>query len=302
MQLCMDSLLHNLDWSLVASFLAVAEEGSLSAAARKLDRAQPTVGRQVRQLEEHLGFTLFDRQPRGLVPTEKGAALIAPARAMRDAAMALSLAAAGEQDDLAGTVRITASVFTSHHTLPPVIAALRQEAPEIQLEIVPSDSSENLLFREADIALRMYRSEQLEIVTRKIGDIALGVYAAKSYLDRVGYPETMEALFAKDFVGYDRSELILKGMQQAGIEVAREWFPVRCDHHAVYFELVRAGCGIGFAQTRHADKDPDLVRLFPQMAIPPLPLYIAAHETVRRNPRVARVWDMLVHMLNQQVS
>ncbi|WP_425040303.1 LysR family transcriptional regulator [Primorskyibacter sp. S187A] len=298
----MDARLDKLEWSLVESFLAVAEEGSLSAAARRLGLAQPTVGRQVRQLEAQLGFALFDRQPRGLRLTDKGGDLLGPARAMQAAASQLALAAAGASDELAGTVRITASVFTAQHALPQLIAEMRRDLPEIQIELVPNDSSENLLFREADIALRMYRSEQLEIVTRRVGDLRLGLYAARSYLDRVGYPETLEEVMALDWVGYDRSEMMINGMRDAGFNVSRDWFAVRCDQHAVYHQLLRAGCGVGFSQAVVTEADPQMVRLVPELPIPPLPLWLAAHETVRRVPRVALVWERLQHGLARYVA
>lgn len=298
----MDNPIQSLEWSLIASFLAVAEEGSLSSAARALDLTQPTVGRHIKHMEETLGFALFDRQPRGLKLTDQGASLIAPAQAMRAAAHQFQLAAAGNDNDMRGTVRITASEFTAHFIVPETLARLRDSHPEIQLELVPTDSSENLLFREADIALRMYRTEQLEIVQRKIGDLPIGIVAAKTFIQRHGAPTTLEDVFALPFVGYDRSELILKGMRQAGFDVGREWFPVRCDHHPVYFQLVRAGCGVGFAQAKIAAQDPALEVLLPGVEIPPMPLFIAAHENVRRVPRVAVVWEALVEGLKPFVS
>lgn len=291
-----------MDWALVAPFLAVAEEGSLSGAARKLGRAQPTVGRQIKQLEASLGYALFDRQARGLRLTERGAALLGPARAMRAAAQDMELAAAGASDALSGTVRLTASIFIAQHALPPILAELRRDHPEIEIELVPTDSSENLLFREADIALRMYRSTQLEIVMQHIGDVTLGIYAAQSFIERVGLPETPEELLALDWIGYDRNDQLVRGMHETGFEVTRDWFPVRCDLQSVYHELMRAGCGVGFAQRAVGDADPALVRLVPDLPLPTLPLWIAAHEGVRRVPRVARVWDHLLAGLKPYVA
>lgn len=285
--------LDSLSWSLVQSFLAVASEGSLSGAARLLGTSQPTVGRQIRQIEEQLGVTLFHRQPRGLKLTDTGQQVLGPAQAMADAMRQISLTAAGRSYQLAGPVRITASVFTAHYILPGIIARIRRDEPDISVDIVASDSSDNLLFREADIAVRMYRTEQLDIVTRHLGDIDLGLFAATSYLDRVGRPETVQDLQQLDFVGYDRSELIIRGMREAGWDVDRDWFHTRCDHHGVYWELVRAGCGVGFAQCHVAQADPLVKQLFPEMPIPKLPLWLAAHEAMRRTPRIARVWDML---------
>ena len=120
----MDVPLTSLNWSLIQSFLAVAETGSLSAAARKLGASQPTLGRQIKQVEDQLGVTLFHRQPRGFTLTDIGTELLAPAQAMRDAASQVSLVAAGREQGIKGTVRITASIFVSHFILPPIIAKM----------------------------------------------------------------------------------------------------------------------------------------------------------------------------------
>lgn len=298
----MEKSLNALDWTLIETFVTVADTGSFSAAARALRSSQPTVGRQIRQMEEALALTLFDRHSKGLSLTPEGAALLEPARTMRRAARQLELAAAGRSGDMAGAVRITASVFTAHHLLPPIIARLRREVPELQIELAPSDASDNLLFREADIAVRMYRSEQLDIVTQHLGDAPLGVYASRAYLDHAGHPESMEELSKLDFVGYDRSELIIRGMRKAGWDVDRDWFSTRCDLHSVYFELVLAGCGAGFAQCNVAKRYPDLVRLVPDLPLPGLPLWLAAHQTLRKAPRIALVWDRLRDGLRPFVS
>lgn len=289
----MEASVSNLDWSLVQVFLAVAETGSLSEAARKLGVSQPTMGRQIRQAERVLDVTLFHRQPRGLALSETGLALLPHAQVMRDSLQALSLTAAGRSEQLTGPVRITASVFTAHHHLPPILAQLREEEPEISIDLVPSDRTENLLYREADIAVRMHRSEQLDIVTRHLGELELGLYAATPYLDRVGRPQTIDDFFEADLVGYDRSDMILRGMRDMGIEAQRDWFATRCDHHGVYWELIRAGCGIGFAQTCVADLEPGVERVLHDMPLPTLPLWLAAHEAVRATPRLRRVWDAL---------
>lgn len=297
----MDPTIAKLDWSLVQTFLAVADSGSLSEAARQLNISQPTAGRQIRQIETALDLELFQRQPRGLSLTEAGTALVPHARQMAEGMHGFSLAAAGRSEKLSGPVRITASVFTAQHHLPPILARLRQEEPEISIDLVPTDRSENLLYREADIAVRMYRSEQLDIVTRHLGELELGLFAARSYLARRGRPETFEAFLEHDLVGYDRSDLILRGMREMGVEAQRDWFATRTDHHSVYWEMIRAGCGIGFAQLNVGAADPTVEQILPEMPLPTLPLWLAAHEAVRHTPRIRRVWDALAEGLKPHV-
>lgn len=298
----MDKHAPRADWSLVQAFLMVAEEGSLSGAARKLGASQPTLGRQIKTLEQQLNASLFNRQARGFELTDTGAALVAPARQMRVAMGQLTLTAAGQSAQIEGTVRITASIITAHHHLPEIIARIRQEEPAIAIDVVPSDDSRNLLYREADIAVRMYRPTQLDLVTRHIGDIPLTLCAARSYLDARGPLNGPQDIQNHDFVGFDASTQLLDGFKDAGFEVTRDFFKVRCDDPAAYWHLVRAGCGIGFSQALIVRDDPLVDALDPGFPLPMLPIWLTAHEAMRQTPRVRRVWDMLAEGLRQLVS
>jgi DNA-binding transcriptional LysR family regulator len=154
------------DWSLWRSFGAVVETGSLSAAARRLGLTQPTLGRHVEELERTLGARLFDRVATGLKPTATALRLYEPVGDAQRALAEASILAEGTSGVLAGTVRITSSTVTSHYILPPLLRDLRETFPQVAIELVPSDSVENLLLREADIAVRMFRPTQLELITR----------------------------------------------------------------------------------------------------------------------------------------
>ncbi len=284
--------MDNLDWTLTRSFLAVAETGSLTQAARRLKLSQPTLSRHIAEIEAALG-PLFHRQPRGLVPNDAALSLIPHARAMDEAAARLTLAAAGREEALSGSVRLTASRIVSAHILPAILADLRRAEPGIQIDLVPSDTTENLLTREADIALRMYRPDQPDVITAHIADLPFGIYAARSYIARRGQPRTAADLTDHDMIGFDRSALMLRFMAGMGLRRQREDFPLRCDDQLVYLALVRAGLGIGGVQTIIARDDPDLVRLLPELLMPPLPVWITAHQTLRHTPRIRRVFDHL---------
>ena len=271
----------------------MAETGSLSAAARSLGLSQPTLGRQIRAAEEVLGVPLFRRHAKGLELTEAGASVIEPARAMRDAAARVTLLAAGQETALRGTVRLTASVVMATLILPPILAKLRQDAPEIEIELVASDATDNLLFGEADIAIRMYRPEQSDVITRHLGDSPMGFYAARSYLDRRGTPQGPADLAAHDWIGFDRSDLMLRGFAEMGFPVDRHFFGVRCDDQVANWALVTAGAGIGFAQCYVGRRTPGVVQILPNIPLPHLPLWLTAPEALRRTPRIRRVWDAL---------
>ncbi|WP_271950922.1 LysR family transcriptional regulator [Ruegeria faecimaris] len=289
----MDKSITHSDWSLIQSFLAVAETGSLSAAARQLNRSQPTLGRQIHALEDELGVSLFDRHARGLKLSEVGAQLFPMAQQMHVAMNAFSLTAAGQSQELEGSVRITASVFASHHLLPPILAQIRAAEPAIQLELVATDATENLLYREADIAVRMFRPEQMDIITKHLGEIRLCFCASRSYLDRAGRPNSSDDLLSHDLVGFDANEQIIIGMREMGWPVNRDNFATRCDFQTAYWELVRAGCGIGFSAVRVAEADPEVEVLDINVEIPALPVWLAAPQAMRQTTRIRRVWDML---------
>lgn len=285
--------MDTLDWSLVPSLLAVADHGSLSAAARATGQSQPTLGRHIAMAEARLGLPLFARTPRGLSPTEALLAMLPAARAMAEASHALHLAAAGREVALKGTVRLTASRIVSAHVLPPILAALRSAEPEIEIELVPSDRQENLLQREADIALRMVRPVQPDLIARHLADLPMALFAARSMIARHGMPGTVKEVLALPMVGLDRDDLILRTMAALGFPRRREDFAVRCDDQLVYWHLVRAGLGIGWMQRAIGDADPTMIRLPTPKALPPLPVWIVAPPGLRATPRIARVWDFL---------
>ncbi|MBU1174781.1 MAG: LysR family transcriptional regulator [Alphaproteobacteria bacterium] len=285
------------DWTLWRSFEAVVAEGSLSSAARRLGLSQPTLGRHVEALEKQLGLALFDRTLKGLKPTEAGLKLYEPVRAARRALGEARAIAEGQSVDLAGSVRITASAIFSHHVLPGLLRPVRAAYPDVALEIVPSDSVENLLLREADIAIRMFRPTQLDLVTRRICDIPLVCCAHKSYLDRRGRPQAPNDLKKHDLIGLDRSDLIIAGARANGIDISRADFVLRTDSQTLGWALVAAGLGIGFAQKNMVDKTPGMEALLPQLAIPVLEVWLTAHRELFTSRRIRAIYDALSEAL-----
>lgn len=287
-----------IDWSSVQSFTAVAEHGSLSAAARALDSSQPTLSRHISALEAQIGARLFERSRGGMDLTQAGLDLMEHATQMADAAARFSVVSEGQSVDLGGTVRITASQIVATYLLPNVLAKLRQAHPEITVELVASDTSENLLRREADIALRMYRPKQLDVISKHIGDLDIGAYASHGYIARRGMPGEIEDYHNHDVIGYDRSPLIIDGMRAAGLEVTPAFFAFRCDDQVVCWQMVLAGCGIGFGQFGMGDADPRVQRLTGDEPVASLPIWLTAHSELRTNAKVRRVYDWLAqHIL-----
>ena len=285
------------DWAHLRSFIAVAREGSLSAAARALGGSQPTMGRHVAALEAELGVRLFERAGGGLLLTPTGSDLLDHAERMAEAADRLALAAEGRAEAVAGTIRITASEIVATYLLPDILVALHQAEPEIEIELVASDRTENLLQREADIAIRMYRPTQADVVTRKVADLRLGMFAAESYVARRGAPRSFAEFADHDIIGYDRSDQIIRGFREAGLAVGRDFFSFRSDNQVVCWRMVVAGYGIGFNQTSIGETEPRVLRLPVDADLPTLPVWLTAHAELKTSHRVRRVFDFLAEEL-----
>lgn len=265
----------------------------MSGAARALGQSQPTISRLIRAAEQEVGDYLFARNERGFEPSGLCESLLPEAREIRDALRRVSLTVAGEQPGLDGRVRITASVFVTTHILPPILADIRATYPSIALDVVASDATDNLLFHEADIALRMYRPTQLDTVTKHLGDLPLGLYASAGYAATHGVPEHPDELREHPLVGYDRDDRIIRAMREMGFLVTRRWFQTCTDDQVAYWNFVLAGCGIGVGQRVVAERTPGIVRVLPELELPSLPVWLTAHQRLRHQPRVAAVWEAL---------
>jgi len=285
------------DWSLVCSFLAVLDHGSLLAAARQLQSSQPTIGRHVAELESQLGLVLFERTGRGLLPTEAALRLAESARLMQSGADQLARRVAGVDRSTSGTVRITASQPVACYVLPPLLAQMRLTLPEVQVELVASNAVSNLLRREADIAVRMVQPEQATVIARRVGKVALRACAHQDYLRRRGIPRQPLDLLSHELIGGDRNEETLKGFAARGLSVDREHFAFRTDDLIVVWQAVRAGLGIGFVSEHLIRTEPAVVPLLPKLKIDPLPVWLAVHREVRTNKRIRAVYDFLADAL-----
>ncbi|MCY0092865.1 LysR family transcriptional regulator [Hoeflea ulvae] len=291
-----------MDWNLLRSFLAVAETGSLTAAAARLGMSQPSIGRHISELERQLDTPLFRRGPRGQQLSERGLDLMAQVSRMGEAADAVSRIAFGRSENLAGTVRVTASEVIGALVLPAMITELRRQEPSIEVEIVASNSVGNLLRRDADIAIRMVRPHQLDLLVRHIADIPLIPCASAAYFARAGKPQRLEDLLTHDLIGYDRSDEIIEGFAKAGVTLNRSAFKLRSDSQLVLWQAIRAGAGIHFGQVPLVASSPDLETCLEDMPLPRLETYLTLHSDVRNSPRIRFVADYLYQAMRDYAS
>lgn len=297
MRLCMEWNGIKFDWNHAKAFLITAEEGSLSAAARVLGAAQPTLGRQVSAFEEELGIALFQRVGRGLELTQAGLELLDHVRAMGEAANRVSLAAIGQSQSIEGIVRISASEVYAAYLLPPIIARLRREQPGIEIEIVASHSTSDLRRREADIAIRNFRPTEPDLIARKIRDVPAQLYAAPDYLDRIGNPKLPFDLRNAEFINITSGDAFMHGLNRMGLDLTKANFPIMTENYLVMWEYVKRGLGIGVLDAHIGDAEPAVVRVLPDLEPLMFPIWLVAHREISTSLRIRTVFDLLVSEL-----
>lgn len=292
------------DWTLTRSFLAVMRRGSLSAAARALALTQPTLGRHIDELEAGLGAALFTRSPGGLLPTERARALLPHAEAMEAAFEALVRAAAGGGDAAQprGTVRISASEVMGTFVLPAILADLRHRAPGLVMELALNNRTDDLLRRDADIAVRMTRPQQQGLVARKVGVVPLGLFAHRRYVERFGVPATLGELAGHHIVGFDRDDHSARSVAAGKLPISRALFSFRVDSDVAQAMAVRAGVGIGMMQKAMAAAEPDLVPVLEAEVSLPLECWLAVHEDQKASPPIRAVYDALAAGLGRWIA
>ncbi|WP_093965977.1 LysR family transcriptional regulator [Actibacterium lipolyticum] len=283
------------DWNRARAFLVTAEEGSLSAAARALGVAQPTLGRQVSALEQELGVVLFERVGRGLQLTPSGFELVEHVREMGAAAASVSLTASGQAQSIEGSICITASEVYSAFLLPPIIAKLRQIAPGIDVEVVATNDVRDLRRREADIALRSARPTHPDLIAKKIVDDEAQLYATPQYIRKMGDPSDA------DFIGFDQNDVLINGLNAHGLNLTRRNFPVISANHLVQWEMVKHGIGIGVVPTHVGDAEPLVQRALPDFPSITFPIWLIAHRELKTSRRVRLVFDLLDKELTRRL-
>ncbi|MEO1338741.1 MAG: LysR family transcriptional regulator, partial [Myxococcota bacterium] len=237
--------MDDFDWRWIRSFIVVAEAGGATAGERVSVRSQATLSRHVRALEEYLGVALFERGGRSLILSPRGQQLLKEAMAVRSAVDNFDRKARGLASPNAGAVRVTMSRVFGLQFAPDWLSALRQAHPNIEIELVLEDEEVNLLLRDAEIAVRMFRPRQLDLVTVEAGAATRGFFASAQYLASNPTPRRLEDLFDHELVGFDRWDHWLQQARSMGYTFHRKDFGVRSDAVYAHASLIAAGLGIG---------------------------------------------------------
>ncbi len=263
--------------------------------------SQPTIGRHIDALERSVGEKLFIRSRYGLSPTEAAQNMVTPARAMAAAAAATKRAVRAE-NELRGTVRLTASEIVGVEILPAILADFSIHHPKIQIELALTNRSENLLKREADIAIRMLRPVQEALVARKMGDVSIGLFAHQSYVDRHDIPDDLGDIGDHLSIGPESRRYFDTYAGSIDTEEIRSALTFKSDSDLAQLALIRAGCGIGGVQRQLAARDPQLIPIMPEQFLIPMEMWLVTHEDVINTRIIRLLFDHLAGHLKTFVD
>lgn len=284
-----------MNWDDVRIFLAVARHGQILGAARALNLNHATVARRLTALENGLGSKLFVRRTNGSELSGAGETFLVHAEAMESAMLAAN-ASAGADAAMDGTVRVGAPDGFGVAFLAPRLGELVARHKGLRIELVPVPRAFSLSRREADIAVTLERPREGRLVARKLTDYRLGLYAARSYLDQHGTPNSLDELTGHQLVGYVEDLLYTASLDYTA-EFLKGWRSSLAISSAMgQTEAVRSGAGIGILHAFMARGDASLVPVLPAHSLT-RSYWTVMHEDLRSIRRVALVADFLAEIV-----
>ena len=217
---------------------------------------------------------------------------------MGEAAGLVSLAASGQSQSIEGQVCITASDAMSAYILPPLLARLRELAPEIEVEVLASNAIHDLRRREADIAIRHVRPEQPDLIARLLATATAHLYASTAYLDRHGRPRAGEDLSEATFIGFGNLDRMLTVLNAHGLSLTRRNFRLQSNSGVTGWEMVRQGFGFSVMSTEVAAVTPGVEAVLPELVAIDFPVWLTTHRELHSSRRIRLVFDLLADELS----
>lgn len=291
-----------MEWSALRDVVAVAETGSLSAAARRLGTSQPTMGRRIEQLEQQLNTLLFNRTSKGLVLTPVGEQILSYAENMAENANAIERIASGADQRLEGVVRMTMTDQMGNYWLPTKLAEFHARFPGLRLEVVVENRTLDLFKREADIAVRFSRPQQLDLVVRKSIDYHYGLYASTAYLDKYGRPQSIKDLADHQFISYDETIFSNAALKRLEAMIGEENIIQRYTSNSGVISALKQDLGLSVVGCYFADKAVELERIMPETFDHSFNAWVITHADLFKSARIKVVFNFLIEKLAEDAD
>ena len=289
-----------LDWDDIRYFLSVARHGNLSAAAKDLHVSQPTVSRRLSALESSLGVRLLDRTPDGYVLTLAGTEARDRAERLENEAHSLERTLGGRDTRLSGIVRVTCAETMAAHILSPCFAAMQQSHPEIAVELIPDPRELSLSMREADLSVRLTQPTQHDLVVRRIGSLAFGLYASPTYLEGRGDVDFADGCLGHGLIAQSDDIQDASQFRWLADLTPRARVAFRTNSHEAAISAAIHGAGLACLARFRADHEPGLVRLCPSQAAPTTGIWLVVHRDNRETSRIRAVMAHIVETLRSR--
>lgn len=282
------------NWDDVRFFLTVHRHGTLAGAGAELELDPTTVGRRLGSLEAKLGSRLFDKTPRGFRLTPAGLRLLPRAERIETEALAVERDVAGDDQRLQGRVRLSATEMLATRFIAPWLSRFRERYPLICLDVVCTNRDLDLSRREVDIALRLARPHQDDVVVKKLFEIELGMYASTQYVERFGTPQgTGDDLAGHQMILFADTRAFARENEWMQGQVGQAQIVMRSDSVSSIFAAALGGLGIAMLPRQVADADPNLVRIPTPGAPAPRFVWQAVHQDLQHSARIRAVLDFL---------
>jgi len=288
-----------MDWDDARYFLAIAREGQMLGAARRLGVSQARLSRRLQALEAAVGLRLFDRSTRGSALTDAGRVFLEGAERVETEMLAVEARLKEREASLAGSVRIGAPDGLGSAFLAPRLGGIADRYPELRVQLVPLPRNFSLSEREADIAIMIGRPQKGRLIARHLADYTLRFYATRDYLARHGTPQQVDDLKDHRLVGYV-DDLVYTPELNYAEELVRDWRPRFEVSTAVgQLAVVRSGAGIGILHDFMAAAESELVPILPERTA--VRSYFAVwHENLKGSRRITAVAGMLGEIMQAE--
>jgi DNA-binding transcriptional LysR family regulator len=285
--------MNGMNWDGFRYFTAAAEAGSLSGAAISLDSNQSTVGRHIDALETALSIKLFQRSVKGLSLTEEGQAVYEQAQHIQNSIVKIQRIVQGGEETATGTVRLSLPEGLGQEVIIPALDLFYQQYPNVKLIFNVSASTANITQGEADVAVRLFRPEEPDLVIKYLNEMKLGLYASKGYEKNYGLPKQLKDLRKHRVITYGDFLSILPENQWLLNHSDDALRILSSDSTVTRFKATVSGVGISLQPEILAKTDPDLIHLFKSAKLPAHKVWLVYHKDVRHMSRIRAVVDFL---------
>ncbi len=291
-----------LDWDDLRFFLAVARHRTLSAAAKHLQVTQSTVGRRLTSLQDGLGVRLLHRVADGYVPTPAGESIRAHVERVESETMSVERAVAGHDIRLEGVVRVVSSQVLTSHLLAPSFAALHADHGGILIEALPDQRGEPLATREADIAVGLHQFGNQDLVVRRIGTVAFGLYCCVAYLANHGEPDLRLGCPGHRLITLLEDYELSAQAGWLAEHTGRAQVVLKADSYETQHWSACSNGGIALLPRFRADTEPALRRIGTPEPIPSSEIWLGVHRENRQIPRVRAVLDTIAEAVRSRTA